>query len=175
VEEAVRDAQRGRTAAFELLVEHYGPPMYRIACGIVGPDDGRDAAQEAFVLAWRQLPTLRDVTRFEAWLRRILVNQCRKTLRTRHRRPAMSLDRSLDGGVEPAMAVDFRDAVHSRQSLDRAWDVLNADQRAVVVLHYGVGLSIREAADATHVAVGTAKSRLSSALARLRQAVEAQG
>ena len=172
--EAVREAQQGRAQAFELLVERYGASMLRIASGILGPDDGRDAAQEAFVHAWRELPRLRQPDRFEPWLRRIVVNQCRKALRGRRRRPALSLDRPLAVVTEPATTTDFRDAVHAREALDGAFEALSADQRTVVVLHYGAGLSLREAAETMEVAVGTAKSRLNAALSRLRKVVEVQ-
>ena len=170
--EVVEEARRGRADAFEMLVEHFGPEMYRLATGIVGPDDARDVAQEAFITAWRDLPRLRNTDRFAPWLRRIVVSRCRNQLRSRKRRPTASLEvpeaRALSSGR------DFREAVHARQALDGTFARLSADQRAVLALHYGGDLSIREAAEAMDVSVGTAKSRLNSALAGLRRAMEAQ-
>ncbi len=173
VHEAVRGAQSGGTDAFEALVQHFGPDMYRLASAIVGPDDARDVAQEAFIAAWRELPRLRDPELFEPWLRRIVVNRSRNALRGRARRTSVSIDRPgpadrLVGGV------DFREAAHARQALDGAFGGLSADQRAVVALHYGAELSIREAAESMGVSLGTAKSRLNAALRRLRAAVEGQ-
>jgi RNA polymerase sigma-70 factor (ECF subfamily) len=171
--EIIVEAQSGRAEAFEALVERFGPDIYRIAAAIVGPDDARDVAQETFIAAWRELPRLRDPDRFEPWLRRILVNRSRNALRTRRRRPALSLG---EAGPAHQLAgeVDFRDAADARQALDGAYATLSADQRTVIALHYGADLSIREAAESMGVAAGTAKSRLNAALRRLRAAVEAQ-
>ncbi len=171
--EIVREAQAGRAEAFEALVEHFGPQVYRLASAIVGPDDARDVAQETFLAAWRELPRLREPDRFEPWLRRILVNRSRNVLRGRMRRPATSLD-SSGPADQLAGEGDFRDAADARQALDGAFAGLSADQRAVVALHYGADLSIRDAAESMGVAVGTAKSRLNAALRRLRTAVEGQ-
>lgn len=153
-----------------MLVEHFGPEMYRVAAGIVGPDDARDTAQEAFITAWRDLPRLRDPERFAPWLRRIVVSRCRNHLRSRRRRPAVSLDTREAQNV--SSGPDFRERVHARQALDGTFSRLSPDQRAVLVLHYGADLSIREAAEAMDISVGTAKSRLSAALAGLRRAME---
>lgn len=171
--EIVLEAQSGRAEAFEALVERFGPDIYRVASAIVGPDDARDVAQETFIAAWRELPRLRDPERFEAWLRRILVNRSRNALRTRRRRPSVSL--TAPGPADALSAeADFRDAAHARQALDGAFAALSADQRTVIALHYGADLSIREAAESMGVAAGTAKSRLNAALRRLRAAVEAR-
>lgn len=171
--EIVIEAQAGRVEAFEVLVERHGPEIYRVASAIVGPDDARDVAQETFIAAWRELPRLRDPDRFEPWLRRILVNRSRNALRARRRRPALSL--SVPGPADDLAAPrDFRDAADARQALDGAFAALSAEQRTVIALHYGAELSISEAADSMGVAAGTAKSRLSAALRRLRSAVEGQ-
>lgn len=171
--DVIRQAQAGRAEAFEVLVEHFGPKVYRLASAIVGRDDAHDVAQETFIAAWRELPRLREPDRFEPWLRRILINRSRNALRARQRRPAASLD--LPGAADGlAGQVDFRDAAHARQALDGAFVGLSADQRAVIALHYGSDLSIRDAAESMGVAVGTAKSRLNSALRRMRTAVEGQ-
>lgn len=73
--EIVREAQAGRTEAFEVLVLHFGQQVYRLASAIVGPDDARDVAQETFIAAWRDLPRLREPDRVEPWLRRVTVNR----------------------------------------------------------------------------------------------------
>jgi RNA polymerase sigma-70 factor (ECF subfamily) len=171
MDEAVRQARDGRAGAFESLVQHYGPEMYRLSAAIVGPDDARDVAQEAFVAAWRDLPNLRQVDRFEVWLRRIVINRSRNALRSRGRRPTQRLE-GMTVGETASRLPDFRDAVHERDALDAAFEGLSADHRAAVVLHYGAELSIRETAEAMGVAVGTAKSRLNAALGRMKAAME---
>lgn len=169
MEEVVRQARDGRPEAFEVLVEHHAGAVYRLAAAIVGPDDARDVAQEAFVAAWRELPRLRDVGSFEPWLRRIVVNRSRNALRARRRRPTEPMDSTAEA---PSSTDDFRDAIHARHELDAAFEGLGADHRAALVLHYGADLSIRETAEAMGVAVGTAKSRLNTALRRMRAAME---
>ena len=79
-------ARAGDREAFEQIVLAKGEPFFRTALAIVGNDaDARDATQETFVAAWRSLPGLRDLDRFDAWLGRILINECRMSLRHRRR------------------------------------------------------------------------------------------
>jgi RNA polymerase sigma-70 factor, ECF subfamily len=171
MDEIVRRARDGRADAFESLVESHGPAMYRLAAAIVGPDDARDVAQEALVAAWRELPNLRQVDRFEVWIRRIVINRSRNALRSRGRRQSQRLE-DLTAREIALPSPDFRDAIHSQDALDKAFDRLSADHRAAVVLHYGAELSIRETAEVMGVAVGTAKSRLNAALGRMRAVME---
>lgn len=154
-----------------MLVEQHGASVYRLAAAIVGPADAADVAQESFVTAWQQLPRLRDAGAFEAWLRRICVNRSRNWLRDRARRPhgMAALDAEADALRDPG--ADFHGRVEARSVLEPAFERLSADHRAVLALHYSLGFSIADAADALGVPVGTAKSRLNSALAALRRQV----
>jgi RNA polymerase sigma-70 factor, ECF subfamily len=169
--EIVRLAREGHTDAFEVLVERYTPAMYRLAAAMAGPDDARDAVQDAFVSAWRELPKLRRPEVFEPWLRRIVVNRTRNVMRARRRRPAISLDASGEAGYDLSLRRDFRDAVDARQALDGAFNSLTADERAIVVLHYGAGYTLSDVADVTDTRLGTVKSRLHSALRRLHKVI----
>lgn len=171
----VRRAQAGEREAFDMLVERHLTEVYRLAMAIVGPVDARDVAQEAFVQAWVKLPGLRKADAFAAWLRRICANRARNWLRSEGRRglPA-SLD--ADASVADTLAdrgVDFRRTVETRSVLEPAFERLSPDQRAVLALHYSMGYSIRDAADALGLRVGTAKSRLNAALNVLRQSIDA--
>lgn len=171
----VRRAQAGEREAFDMLVERHLTEVYRLAMAIVGPVDARDVTQEAFVQAWVKLPGLRNPDAFAAWLRRICANRARNWLRSEGRRglPA-SLD--ADASVADTLAdrgVDFRRTVETRSVLEPAFERLSPDQRAVLALHYSMGYSIRDAADALGLRVGTAKSRLYAALNVLRQSIDA--
>jgi RNA polymerase sigma-70 factor (ECF subfamily) len=168
--ELVRRAQAGDREAFGMLVEDHAAETYRLAAAIVGEADARDVAQEAFVAAWQQLPKLRDPNAFGPWLRRTCVNRARNWLRSRSRRGSPA---SLDSTIIdlPDRRADFRGGVEARAVLEPAFDALSPDQRAVLALHYSMGYSIADAADALGVRVGTAKSRLNAGLARLRQAI----
>jgi len=156
-----------------MLVEQHATEMYRVAAAIVGEADARDLTQETFVTAWTQLPRLREPAAFSGWLRRICVNRCRNWLRASKRRGRpSSLD--MDDGLAnrlPDRSHDFRGAVEARMLLEPAFESLSIDQRAILGLHYGMGYSISEAADALELRVGTAKSRLNSGLNVLRQAI----
>lgn len=154
-----------------MLVEQHGASVYRLAAAIVGPADAADVAQESLVTAWQQLSKLRDTDAFPAWLRRICVNRSRNWLRDRSRRPhgMAALDAEADALRDPR--ADFHGGVEARSVLEPAFDRLSPDHRAVLALHYSVGLSIAETAEALGLRVGTAKSRLNAALAALRREV----
>lgn len=154
-----------------MLVEQHASDTYRLAAAIVGSADAADVAQETFVAAWQQLPKLRDGGSFLPWLRRICVNRSRNWLRTRSRRPRAVVDLTDEATAAalPDPGGDFRGAAEARAVMEPAFEALTADQRAVLALHYSMGLSIAEAADALGVRVGTAKSRLSAGLAALRR------
>jgi RNA polymerase sigma factor (sigma-70 family) len=169
--EIVRHAQAGDREAFEMLAERHAAEMYRLAAAIVGEADARDVAQEVLLAAWQQLPRLRDPDAFTPWVRRICVNRSRNWLRAGRRRPRPA---ALDDGEstsQPDARRDFRSAVEARLVLAAAFDALSVDQRTVLALHYAIGFSIAETADALHIRVGTAKSRLSAGLATLRLAI----
>jgi RNA polymerase sigma-70 factor, ECF subfamily len=156
-----------------MLVEQHATETYRLAAAIVGSADAADVTQETFVAAWQQLSRLRDAALFRAWLRRICVNRSRNWLRTRGRRPQAVLDLTdAASSVVPDGGADFRGAAEARAVLEPAFEALTPDQRAMLALHYSMGYSIAEAADALGVRVGTAKSRLSAGLAALRRELE---
>lgn len=169
--ELVRRAQAGDREAFEMLVERHATETYRLAAAIVGETDARDIAQEAFVTAWQQLPRLRNPDAFAPWLRRITVNRCRNWLRAGNRRGRPTSLQTDAARRVPDSRRDFRGAVEARMVLAPAFDALSADQRAVLALHYSIGYSIAETADALGVPIGTAKSRLNAGLAGLRKAI----
>jgi RNA polymerase sigma-70 factor (ECF subfamily) len=133
------------------------------------PEMARDAVQEALTRAWRDLPTLRDPDRFEAWLHRLLVRSCMDELRrARSRRVEVvmtELHEPAVGGVERAVA--------DRDEIERGFVRLAPEQRAVVVLHFYLGLSLADTALALNVPPGTARSRLHRAVGALRAALEA--
>src|SRR3954449_5071434 len=82
----VERAQHGDDVAFSELVDLDGDLCYAIAYRILrDAERAQDAVQQAFLLAWRELPHLRDPNRFSAWLRRLLVNACYEEIR-RHKR-----------------------------------------------------------------------------------------
>ena len=128
-----------------------------------------DAVQATLLGAWRDLPTLHDPDRFEAWLTRILVRAC--YLEANWERRWTTNMRVLPVDV-PALS-DPTSVVADRDRLDRGFRRLPTDQRAIVVLHHYVGMSQPEIAKALEIPLGTVKSRLFYATRALRAAIEA--
>ena len=130
----------------------------------------QDAVQEAFIEAWRSLPGLRDAEKFEAWLRRLLVRACFRTVRRIKRVDAVEIQLTPD--AEPAIpSIERAFGLHDQ--LERGLARIPAEQRAVVVLVYYLDLPLADAAQAMGVPHGTAKSRLNRATQALRAALEA--
>jgi len=168
--ELVERARQGDRDAFSALAASVVDRLYATAMLILRDHSMAEAAaEEAIVLAWRDLPSLRDADRFDAWLRRLLVNACRDEGRRHKRlRPEIVL-RSIH---EPAVS-DSSSALAERDALDRGFRRLKPDHRAAIVLHYYLGLSLAEVANATSVPLGTVKSRIHHGTSALRAALEA--
>ena len=126
-----------------------------------------DAVQEAYIRAWRSLPGLRDPDKFDGWLHRLLVRSCIDTLRRRGARPFEVELQPFDG---PAIA-DPATEVVERELIDDALRRLDPTWRAVVVLHFFLGMSLPEAASTLGIPLGTAKSRLHRSLGLMRLAI----
>ena len=132
------------------------------------PELARDAVQDGFLRAWKSLPALRDPAAFDAWLRSLVMRSCIDILRRRGRRPQ---EVELLALHVPSVA-DGTSAVADRELVDLALRRLSPDQRAVVILHYYLGLPLPEVAAALRIPVGTAKSRLHRSLASMRVAID---
>jgi len=168
--ELVVRAQRGDHDAFAVLAGAFVARLDAAARLILRDHElARDAVQEGFLRAWRNLPTLRDPDRFEGWLRSLVVRSCIDVLRRRGRRPMEVELLPIDG---PAVA-DIASIVADRELLDMALARLHPEQRAVVVLHYYLGLPLPEVARTLGIPLGTAKSRLHRSLAAMRAAIDA--
>ena len=164
----VERAREGDDAAFAELVDLDGDRCYAIAYRILRDvERAQDAVQQAFLLAWRELPRLRDPERFEVWLHRLVVNACYEEFR-RYRRWSSNV-RTLPvdgpGGPDETVSIDDRDA------LERAFRRLSPEHRAVAVLHHHAGLPLASIAEVAGVPVGTVKSRLHYATRILRDAL----
>jgi RNA polymerase sigma-70 factor, ECF subfamily len=162
-------AKRGDREAFGVLAGGAVDRLYAVARLILRDADlAEDATQDALVRAWRDLPTLRDVERFDAWLYRLTVNACADIGR-RKRRWRAELSVVPIEPAEPDRAAELAD----RDQLERGLRRLSDAQRAILILTYYVGLSPTEAADVLDIPVGTAKSRLHYAIDALRAALAA--
>jgi RNA polymerase sigma-70 factor (ECF subfamily) len=168
-------ARNGDLDAFETIVRERMDAVYRLTSAILGDEaDARDAAQETFVLAWRELSRLREPDKFEAWLQRVAVNAARMTLRARGRRRIREIPSSQVVALASRVAaVGGAEADAAR--LDDALRLLPIDQRAILVLHHLDGRPLAEIATILDIPVGTAKSRLFAARRSLEAALRADG
>ena len=163
-------AKQGDEEAFGALARTVGDRCMAIAYRILRDADlAEDAVQTALVAAWKQLPSLRDPDRFEPWLHRMLVNACYAEARRSRRWAANIRAMPLDG----AAAADDVLTVDDRDQIERGLRRLPVDQRAVLVFHHYLGLTLPEVADRLGIPVGTAKSRLHYASVALRSSLEA--
>jgi RNA polymerase sigma-70 factor (ECF subfamily) len=163
-------AQSGDRDAFASLVQLTSDRMYALAARILRDNDlAEDALQGALITAWRQLPTLRDPDRFEAWVRRLLVHACYAEARRRRSWAAHVRVLPIEGPAAP----DELLSVEDRDALDRVFRRLPVEQRAVFVLHHHLGLPLTEIAETLEIPAGTARSRLHYATRTLRDAIEA--
>jgi len=128
------------------------------------PDLARDAVQDAFFRAWRDLPGLRDPDRFDAWLYRLTVHACLDHVRRRRRRPIEVELSPIDMPVQS----DPSGALADRELVAAAMRQLEDRDRAVIVLHYYLGMSLSDVASALAIPIGTVKTRLHRALVLMR-------
>ena len=165
----VERAREGDEEAFVQLVDLDGSRCYAVAYRILRDvERAKDAMQQAYLLAWRELPRLRQVERYEVWLYRLLVNACYEELRRYRRWTTHVRVLPLEGPIapDPMLSVDERDA------LERAFRSLSPEHRAVFVMHHYAGMPLASIAEVVGVPLGTVKSRLHNAIRNLRAALD---
>lgn len=166
-------ARRGDLDAFEEIVRVRMDTVYRLSFAILGDEaEARDAAQETFIAAWRQIGRVRDPERFDAWLQRVAVNAARMTHRARRRRAVREIASSRVGEIPERAAASQAEA--DARTLDAALRRLPVEQRSILVLHHLEGRPVVELAEILEIPVGTAKSRLHTARQALQAAIDAE-
>jgi RNA polymerase sigma-70 factor (ECF subfamily) len=164
----VERARKGDHDAFAELARGSVVRLDRAARLILrDPELARDAVQDGLIRAWRDLPGLRDPDAFDGWLHRLIVNACLDLARRRRRRP---IEVELSPIHHPAVA-DASTGVARRDLVENVLRSLDPDGRAIVVLHYYLGMSLPEVATSLRIPVGTVKSRLHRALIEMRIAM----
>lgn len=189
---AISRSQRGDRSAFNELVARYQSAAYGLALRMLGdPDAAADVTQDAFFSAFRNIRAFRGGT-FRAWLLRIVSNGCYDYWRAQRRRPADSLDALLSSGdealgmqalepelTEPASQPDWNPEEAALRAeviaaIEAAILKLAPDQRLVIILSDIQGMSYEEIARVAGTPLGTVKSRIARARARLRELLLAQ-
>ena len=187
---AIIRSQRGDRSAFNLLVMRYQSAAYGLALRMLGDADAAaDVTQDAFFSAFRNIRSFRGAS-FRAWLLRIVSNGCNDYWRAQGRRPADSLDALLAGGddapgaAEPTLARALADETWNPEgaalraemvaAIEAAILRLAPEQRLVIILSDIQGLSYEEIARVAEIPLGTVKSRIARARARLRDVLLGQ-
>lgn len=170
-QDLVERAQRGDRDAYERLARASADRLYAVAYQIArDPDAADDAVQQTLVSIWREIPSLRDPSRFEGWTYRLVTRACLQELRRQRRHHVGSVtvdDEATRAAGDVAMSTAIRDQV------ERGLAALKPDHRAVVVLRHFVGLQIEEIAETLGIPAGTVASRLHHAKRLLRAAIDA--
>ena len=175
----VQSAQSGDLDSFNTLILNYQDRVFNTALRILGDEDiAQDAAQEAFISAFRSIATFRGGS-FKAWLLRTVTNACYDELRRQKRRPTTPLEPETNDGEEmdsprwladPNMTpAEQSEADELEHAIQHCLDTLPTDFRTVVVLADIQGLDYSEVATSARVPLGTIKSRLARARLRLRE------
>lgn len=175
----IHSAQNGDLDSFNTLILHYQDSVFHTALRILGDEDlAQDAAQEAFISAFRSISTFRGGS-FKAWLMRTVTNACYDELRRQKRRPTTPLEPETSDGEEmdspkwladPNMTPAERsEADELEHAVQHCLDALPMEFRTVVVMADIQGMDYSEVATASKVPLGTIKSRLARARLRLRE------
>lgn len=182
--ELVARAKAGDQTAFEQLVVDNQNRVYSLALRMLGdPEDAQDAAQEAFLNAWRALPSFKGESSFSTWVYRLASNACIDHLRRRKRRrevEVVSLTGTegegswepADHQADPALQTERRMA---REAVEQALRGLPDHQREILVMRELSGLSYQEIGQALELDLGTVKSRIARARLALKKILTAEG
>jgi RNA polymerase sigma-70 factor (ECF subfamily) len=181
-EQIVERALAGDAEAFGEIVLRWERRIFALSYGILGrEEDARDATQETFIAAFRNLSGFRGDAKVSSWLHRIAVNQCI----TRQRRAKVRGETSLEaqgetGGAQLASTSEARpdeetEGRERNEAVRRAVNSLPPELRSVVVMKEFEDLTFQEIADTLGVPLSTVKSRLYTALKQLRMRLEKHG
>ncbi|MEN8172152.1 MAG: sigma-70 family RNA polymerase sigma factor [Chloroflexota bacterium] len=174
----IQSARQGDLTAFNRLVLTYQDMVYNQAYRVIGETDAaEDAAQEAFISAYRKLHTFRGGS-FRGWLLRIVTNACYDELRRRKRKPVTALEpQNKDGEeiesarwmVDPNLSPEERvQQVELEQAIQNCLNALPLDFRTVAVLIDVQGMDYAQVAEIVKKPLGTVKSRLARARRRMQ-------
>ncbi|MBM4405752.1 MAG: sigma-70 family RNA polymerase sigma factor [Chloroflexi bacterium] len=173
-QQLIERSRGGDLDAFNRIVELYQTQVYNLAYRMLGSQAAaEDASQEAFISAYKHIRSYRGGS-FKGWLFRIVTNACYDQLRSKKRAAETSLQERLDDDPswQPASPGESPEEAALTSELSReiskAVSSLPEDQRLVLVMANIQGFSYEEVAEATSSSLGTVKSRLSRARAKVR-------
>ncbi len=176
----IEQAAAGDAAAFEVLVLRYQTQVYSLALRMVGNEaDAQDLAQEAFVRVWKSLPSFQFSAQFSTWLYRLTTNICIDFLRAqkKHRQISLTIAEEEQWDLEDPspQPEDLVLAQDARETLTRAMDSLDPEERQILLLRSVNDCSYQQIGDIMGLREGTVKSRLSRAREQLRKKLSKSG
>ena len=180
----VQRIQSGDSDAFAVMMDLYQKQVYNLALRTVGnPEDAADMTQEAFLRAYRAIGSFRGDSKLSVWLYRLTQNVCIDFLRSRGRRPAVSL--TVENEEDEVQELDVADdrfdpevqyqRTALRDAVRRVLDELPEDYRTILVLREINGLSYAEIGEQLQLEEGTVKSRLFRARKKLCEFLQRDG
>ena len=173
---AIAQAKRGDPEAFEFLVRTYETSVYRLALRMCGnAHDAEEVAQEAFVAAWKGLPSFRGESKFSSWLYQLTTNAAIDFLRREKRHRAATPIEDEPEPVSPDTPQQALEESEVRYALQQALDTLTPEHREIFLLRQMRQLSYEEIGRLLGLEPGTVKSRLSRAKKQLRQILTQKG
>ena len=172
----ILQVQQGDANAFEALVTAYQKQVYSLALRTVGnPEDAADLSQEAFLRAYRSIGSFRGDSKFSVWLYRLTTNICIDFLRSKGRKPTVSL--TMENDDEETQELEVADdrfdpeenfqRAELQRAVQRGLNTLPEEFRTILILRELEGMSYAEIGEILHLEEGTVKSRLFRARSRL--------
>lgn len=169
-------ARGGDREAFGELVEQYRDNVYRLAYRMCGNAyDADEAAQEAFVAAWRALPNFRGDAKFSTWLYRLTTNAAIDVMRREKRHQTMGDGEMIDLADDADSPQETVERTEQQEAVQKALATLSEEYREVLLLRYMEELDYAEIAEVLQLPSGTVKSRINRAKAALKAALLKSG
>ena len=169
-------ARTGDREAFGGLVEQYRDNVYRLAYRMCGNAyDADEAAQEAFVAAWRALPNFRGDAKFSTWLYRLTTNAAIDVMRREKRHKAVGDGEMIEVADDADSPQETVERTEQQEAVQKALATLSEEYREVLLLRYMEELDYAEIAEVLQLPSGTVKSRINRAKAALKAALLKSG
>ena len=169
-------ARVGDREAFGALVEQYRDNVYRLAYRMCGNAyDADEAAQEAFVAAWRALPNFRGDAKFSTWLYRLATNAAIDQMRREKRHHGAGDGEMPDIADDSDSPQETVERTEQQEAVQKALATLSEEYREVLLLRYMEELDYAEIAEVLQLPSGTVKSRINRAKAALKTALLKSG
>mgnify|MGYP003295718702 FL=1 len=169
-------ARGGDREAFGELVEQYRDNVYRLAYRMCGNAyDADEAAQEAFVAAWRALPNFRGDAKFSTWLYRLTTNAAIDVMRREKRHQTVGDGEMIEVADDADSPQETVERTEKQEAVQKALATLSEEYREVLLLRYMEELDYAEIAEVLQLPSGTVKSRINRAKAALKTALLKSG